>query len=395
MCTVILSHRNSVEFDSADRPATMKTRASGTGIHILQTLVLALFCMIMNNSAFAQDKKTGDKKTEADKTYGTDDKGKTGKKTTGTEKVSDKDEGEYTEIFIKVYDPRGTLRETHLTKIYVNEGKRKEEFSHYYDCNGLTSMDRAIHYDILGNEEYFFEMRFIAEGEGKGSRVVSGFIREIDSNGKKHIKRFNSKTREFEEVALNTTPESNEINFEPDKSTCPVSYMANEIGISFTLIREDSQPDPFNTLGGSFSYTRFLSGVFGLTGDIDATFKSQTGQDLSKYTFLAGVTVLPFPDNGNTDNLSIFAHALAGESSLINKYGSSKFTDHAFTLDLGAGLMVNLNKNFGIGFNADYMHTNFGNEPQNDFKVSVGAALKIGEITGPKKIRWAPEKKFN
>ena len=398
MCTDILSHRNSVELDAAGRTAVMKNRASGTAIHLLQTSVLVLFCMLMCGSAFAQDIQL-DTKTETDHSYVTDDKGKPGKKITETLKHFTFFEPEKktllsTTTTITIYDPEGRFRERRSTEINAISGKVDYEEVMLFDCNGKTYYKRFIR-NASQDTSKFVEERY-EDGD-----MISGIRRGVRTGsydlGKKYSEKYNPKTKKWEEEALNTTPGPKEVNFEPDKSTCPFvsSYMANEIGISFTLIREDSQPDPFNTLGGSFSYTRFLSEVFGLTGDIDATFKSQTGQDLSKYTFLAGVTVLPFPNNRNTDNLSIFAHDLAGESSLINKYGSSKFTDHAFAFDVGAGLMVNLNKNFGISFNADYMHTNFGNEPQNDFKVSVGAALKIGEITSPRKIRWAPEKKFN
>jgi hypothetical protein len=153
----------------------------------------------------------------------------------------------------------------------------------------------------------------------------------------------------------------------------------NEIVGGFSVIREDSEPENFNTYGFQSSYTRYLNKTFGLTGDFSANFIERGGVDLSKYSVTGGVTVLPFPGANADDRVRLFTHALIGASFFKVDLGTNIFTDNASTMKLGGGLDVNVNNNFFIRpIQIDYAPTFFGDNTQHNVQFSFGAGVRFG-----------------
>ena len=151
----------------------------------------------------------------------------------------------------------------------------------------------------------------------------------------------------------------------------------NEITLTFSFIREDSDPR-FNTYGFNGSYTHYVNPTVGLTGDFNGHFKTEGGVDLSKYSVLGGVTVVPFEGAKTTDKVTVSTHALFGISHFKADSGISRFTDNAFTMKLGGAVDVNVNENFFIRpVQIDYAPAFFGNNTQHNVQFSFGAGFRF------------------
>ena len=161
-------------------------------------------------------------------------------------------------------------------------------------------------------------------------------------------------------------------------ATSSAAYKRNEIFGGFSLIREDSEPERFNTYGFDVSLTRYLNERFGFTGDVSAAFKHLDGSDLSKYSLTGGIKVMPFDGATTQDRATIFTQALFGVAHFKSDFGTGSFTDNSFTMKLGGGMDVKLTRNFFITpFAADYNPTYFGNRTQHNFQFSFGAGFRF------------------
>ena len=158
----------------------------------------------------------------------------------------------------------------------------------------------------------------------------------------------------------------------------PPSFKPNEINFNFSFIREDSDPR-FNTYGFNGSYTYYFNPTVGITGDVNAHFKNESGADLSKYSVLGGVTVVPFEGAKTTDKVTISMHALFGVSHFKADNGVSRFTDNAFTIKLGGAVDVNVNEHIFIRLpQIDYAPTRFGGHTQHNVQVGAGVGFRFG-----------------
>lgn len=116
----------------------------------------------------------------------------------------------------------------------------------------------------------------------------------------------------------------------------------NEVAGGFSLIREDSDPENFNTYGFHASYTRYLNETVGLTGDFSANFRERGGVDLTKTSYTGGVTVFPFAPANGDDRVRVFARGLFGVSHLKADIGTASFTDNAFAAHLTGGVDIDV-----------------------------------------------------
>jgi hypothetical protein len=292
------------------------------------TLVVCACLIVGGVLAFAQET------TVPDKTYG-----EGGSKTTTITKVEPT-----TLTTIKITDGKGIRREYYQTSVVDKTGKKQVETTTLFDCKGEMTYKKEVEYDIFGNETYFGEERY------KDGKLVSGFKRETDANGKKTSQKYDSKTGKYEDIALEAGPTSSEISTPPrDTSTC-TACKANEIVGEFQFIREDAQPDRFNTYGLTTDYTRFLNSScsVGVTGDFNIDFRTGNGADLTKTSFLGGITFIPFKGAKTTDKVTISTHALFGVSHFSSTAGSVSSTDNSFTMKLGGAVDINVTNRFFI-----------------------------------------------
>lgn len=158
----------------------------------------------------------------------------------------------------------------------------------------------------------------------------------------------------------------------------------NEFALGFSTIREDSDPDRFNTYGFNAAYTRYLTERFGLTGEFGAHFRQRGALDISKYTYLGGITVLPFEGATTEDRATVFTHALFGAANnrftFDNGVTRVSTSDTALAMALGGGVDLKVNKNVAVRlFQAEYAPTFFGNDQQHNFRLSTGLVLRFGD----------------
>jgi hypothetical protein len=327
------------------------------------SLVVCACLLAGGASAFAQEPTDT---TVPDDTYGAG-----GTKHTGTWKS---DDASYTALQIK--DGKGIEREFHYTEVSRLTGAFTAETHSYWDCEGNLTYEKQVVYDTLGNEFFLDERTF------KDGKQIQGFQRTTDKDGKKTSKGYDNKTGKYQvvsEIAFETGRE--EISTPPRDTTicnvCKPNYFIGE----GQLIREDAQPDRFNTYGLTVDYTRFLGSScrVGLTGDFNADWRTRNDADLTKTSFLGGITVIPFKGATTTDKVTVSTHALFGISHFNSTAGSVSSTDNAFTMKLGGAVDVNVTNNFFVRpIQIDYAPTFFGTTTQNNVQIGFGAGFRFG-----------------
>ena len=281
----------------------------------------------------------------------------------------------------EIEDPNEVLREEHLTTTDLVTKKTTRQLDEYYDCKGKETYVKDVRYDAFGNEIYREEERY------KDGKQTSGHIMKVDAKGKKTNEEYDSKTGKYGSVAFEG---SSEISTpERDTSVCPVNTYANQIVGGFNLIREDSNPDNFNTYGANLSFTHFFerdntkNSAFsrvGVTADFNVNFRKLEGVDLTKTSVLGGVTFRPFPSMGDAvGKANITAQFLFGVSHLTSSVGSVSVSDNSFTMKLGGALDVNVTPHFFIRpIGVDYAPTFFGGNTQNNVQFTFGAGVRFG-----------------
>ncbi|MDQ3816773.1 MAG: outer membrane beta-barrel protein [Acidobacteriota bacterium] len=174
----------------------------------------------------------------------------------------------------------------------------------------------------------------------------------------------------------------------------PNEYPKNEFFAGYSFNSADINTltvDPSRTgqNGVNLEYTRNLSPIFGITGDISAHFKRssrQTGAELfeskrDQYYLLGGIQLA----SRKGKRIAPFVHALFGVSLFRGFTSSTTPSGRVFTFDdatsfamaFGGGLDVRLNHRVAIRlFQADYAPTFFGSGRQDNVRLSVGIVFK-------------------
>lgn len=168
---------------------------------------------------------------------------------------------------------------------------------------------------------------------------------------------------------------------ETSTSVIPVKpVIINELFFGFLLIREDNSNQPFNTYGGEFQFSHYISQYLALQADLGFTTGSDGGITYTRKLALFGVKLANAFKNAHTINpggVDIDVHLLGGLSAITSKFGNYSNTANGFTGDLGIGgyMALNQDRTFGLGLNLDYLPS-FSGMVKNNFKVNAG--LKFG-----------------
>lgn len=257
-----------------------------------------------------------------------------------------------------------------LAESTTKEEKITEEEN--YDCDGeLISKSRRVE-DSSGLGTYYRVEKY------KKGVLYAGIVMETDINGKSSYKSFNSKTQKYED---NPNGDLRRFNPMSNLRLCQdkdIDFKPNEIVGGFSLIREDSEPEDFNTYGFQSSYTRYLNKTVGLTGDFSANFRQLGGVDLTKTSLMGGATVLPFSGANGDDRVRFFTRAIFGVAHLKADFGTASFTDQAFAAQLTGGLDINLNDHLFVRpIEAGFAPTHFNGQWQGNRVYRFGFGLRF------------------
>jgi hypothetical protein len=316
---------------------------------------------------------------EPDKTYGE-----------GGTRETLKREGK-DDVTVVIKDPEGHERRFIYTyklaqvNVYEMEFKdvKVEEIRYYKSApQGLTGFEhfqyliymKIVRIDGSGKELDYEEAHFLGGGRVKGIRRI------LTEKGEKVTERINPTTGRWETGKfISNDYEADEIGPPPeDTTTFPTTFKANEIVGGFSVIREESDPEDFNTYGFQSSYTRNLNKTFGLTVDFSANFIERGGVDLSKTSFLGGVNFLPFPGANGDDKVRVFGRALFGVSDLKTDIGTASFTDNAFATQFTGGVDIDLNQHLFIRpVEAGFAPTHFSGKWQGNRVYRFGFGLRF------------------
>lgn len=177
-----------------------------------------------------------------------------------------------------------------------------------------------------------------------------------------------------------------------------------EVFGGYSYLRADLSDDDFFITGETENLHGFhaqvagnLNRFFGIAGDVSGHYKSLDTRDFggipevrlrsakaSLYTFLGGPQV-----KARNERATLFAHALFGaaraRATVVvedvipgNNFGGT-FTDSEtkFAFALGGGVDVNVSDRIAIrAVQADYLRTRFGEQTQNNLRLSVGVVFK-------------------
>jgi opacity protein-like surface antigen len=335
--------------------------------HAIWASLIVCACLALGGaSAFAQDTPT----TVPDDTYG-----KGGTKTTETIKSDDS-----TGTVVTIRDGKNTVREYHTTEVYKITGKTKVEHHEYRNCQAQMTYSKSVHYDILGNETSFSDMKY------KDGKEESGFQRETNENGKKKNQSYNKKTGKYEDVAFDAGPASNEISTPPrDTSTCddtkpfelflgfnymraPAESAKNLLGFNASLFYNVT---PHVGIGGEFT------GVFGSTTETVGTIPFDTS--LHRFTYMAGPQFIV----GKHYGVKYSVHALFGgvHDTTKTTIGTTSVSSsaNAFAMAFGGGVDINLNNHLAVRpIQFDVVPMHFGGAWQSSYRISTAFLMRFG-----------------
>ena len=164
------------------------------------------------------------------------------------------------------------------------------------------------------------------------------------------------------------------------------------LATSFSLFAQKSSSDKLDIFGG-YSYTRFNPGQgadavsqngwdtnatfrmtqnFGLSADLNGSYKNQNGAKNSIYTYMFGPEIKMPNDKG-----ALFVHGLFGfahDSVTADVLGTSiSVSDNAFATALGGGYDWRASDVISIRLcQFDYLMTRFGSQTQNNIRLTFG-----------------------
>lgn len=222
----------------------------------------------------------------------------------------------------------------------------------------------------------------------KSDYAVVNVLGKPEAVTREYFKRVEETRLEFDQLIFDLThclcPEENRTTEkpppteEPRRGTShPFKLEFNDVVIALSVIRENSDPN-FNTYGFDTSYTRYINKHYGFTFDLNANFRKRDNVDLSKYSVLGGVTILPLNGAMTTDKVTIFTHALFGGTHFKADSGAASFTENSFTMKVGGGLDINVNKHLFIRpFEVNYAPTRFGGVWQHNLQINSGIGLRF------------------
>ena len=244
----------------------------------------------------------------------------------------------------KLYDAHGTLRQ-YIYREYYSDDWMYEEITDY-DCDGYILYFESTLYD---DWDYEISMVDIAFKDGK---PVAGW-RDVDDYDADFRQYYDPLTNQFEYINDNNEDYAYyrwKTGMEIADEPCD-DFDYDWFFFGPSLISEDANKR-FNTIGVEFTYTKFLSGEFGLTAASSITFGSQFNVDYTKINVFAGVTCMPFKGLKVADPLSVGLVLVAGLTSETDKYSqgnmSSKSSRSLPGGFLGLDVDYDISKKWGL-----------------------------------------------
>jgi len=147
----------------------------------------------------------------------------------------------------------------------------------------------------------------------------------------------------------------------------------------YSYFRADANGEKLDMHGATAAFTYNFSNWFGVTGDVSGHVGSPFFGDVQNYLFMMG----PRVSLRKYSSFTPFVHALVGaaynRSSL--SVAGTKFTNTDTTLAVapGAGLDIKLGSSLSVRpFQADYVLTRFATATQNNFRLSTGIVVRLG-----------------
>lgn len=146
-------------------------------------------------------------------------------------------------------------------------------------------------------------------------------------------------------------------------------------GYSYVRFNPGQGADAINQNGWESEATYRMTPMFGLTADVNGSYKSQAGANNHIYTYMFGPEVKMAKQNG-----ALFVHGLFGfahDSVSANILGTNvSVSDNAFASAFGGGYDWNASKSVSIRvFQADYLVTRFGSATQNNIRLAFGVTF--------------------
>lgn len=121
-------------------------------------------------------------------------------------------------------------------------------------------------------------------------------------------------------------------------------------------------------LNRHFAIVADFSGHYGSPDVLGVQVKS------NQYSFLFGPQI-----SNRSGKIMPFAHALFGGSRARAEVAGVSSTDTAFAMALGGGVDAQVYQGIAIRIiQGDYLMTRFGDERQNNFRISAGVVLRFG-----------------
>ena len=147
-------------------------------------------------------------------------------------------------------------------------------------------------------------------------------------------------------------------------------------GYSYVRFNPGQGADAINQNGWESMATFKMTPMFGLSADVDGTYRSQSGAKNSIYTYMAGPEFKMRKRNGD-----IFVHGLIGfahDNVSADFLGQTvSVSDNAFATAFGGGYDWRASDAISIRlFQADYLITRFGSATQNNIRMSFGVTFR-------------------
>ena len=146
-------------------------------------------------------------------------------------------------------------------------------------------------------------------------------------------------------------------------------------GYSYVRFNPGQGADAINQNGWETTATYKLTPMFGISGDVDGSYRSQAGANNHIYTYMFGPQIKIGHDNG-----AIFVHGLFGfahDNVSTNILGTNfSVSDNAFATAIGGGYDWRASEMLSVRlFQADYLMTRFGSTNQNNIRLSFGVTF--------------------
>lgn len=274
-----------------------------------------------------------------------------------------------------VYDDAGNLREHYSTLIFKFMGKYKRiVINVFYNCHGKKSYESTETFDKdsvrIGNDIKIYN----------SGKKISATKWNIDEKGKMHSETYNPATGEMVEDKLDVS--RNETPYVRNTSSCPPPFTKNQLLGGFTLIREDSKPTSFNTIGGDLVFEHYYPNGLGYTAEAAVTTGSNSGTKYTKELVLVGAVARILNKPQRKATLSADVHVLGGVSFIQSSFGTYKNSSTSFTADAGANVDLSFGKSLAWRIlQVDYLPTFAKSRVQNNVKFTTGFVLKMHSHT--------------